>query len=251
MSESKRRHQNKIAQRKFRQKQAEQAEQAKIEFEDLKSRFEALVSEHESLKRTPVEQQVVPVSTSNSPDNVQFADLGEALEQELLLLESPDSYSLFATENDGIALDAGNFGQRLDSLSPFLASPDFALPSIELEPPVSNGDYSAATATKAFTGTLRSGVEVLPSASASPSKAVACLAPSGDVHAYQNAALQAPVMSVDAFDANFDFGGGFHPSPSYYPTAPDVVQAIVQVMHVQERIALIDLEKTKLQVCRC
>ena len=91
MSESKRRHQNKIAQRKFRQKQTEQAQQSKIDFEDLKSRFEALVSEHESLKRTRAEQHVIPVSTSDNPDNVQFADLGEALEKELLLLETPDS----------------------------------------------------------------------------------------------------------------------------------------------------------------
>ena len=251
MSESKRRHQNKIAQRKFRQKQAEQAQQAKSEFEDLKSRFEALVYEHESLKRTRVEQQMVPVSTSDNLDNVRFADLGEALEKELLLLETQNSSSTFATQNDGMALDEGRLGQRLHSLSPFFAPPDFALPSIELDPPVSNSDYSATTATKAFTGTLPPEVEGLPSASTSPSKAVACFAPSGDAHAYENAALQAPVMSVDAFDANFDFGGGFHPSPSPYQPVPGVVKAIVQIMHLQERIALIDLEKTKLQVRCC
>ena len=161
---------------------------------------------------------------------IQFADL---------LLETPDSYPMFAVQNDGMALDAGSFG----SLSPFFALPDFALPSIELEPPVSNSAYSATAATKTFTATLRSEVEGLPSASASPSRAVAYLDPSGDTRAYQNAALQAPVMSVDPCDANFEFGGGFHLSPSYYTPALGGFQAIVQVIHAQERIARIDLRR--------
>ena len=203
MSEAKRRHSNKLAQRKFRQKQAEQAQQAKEEFDDLKFKYEAVLAENESLKQITHDQRsrsrhmsvvsLVDEWTSVPTEPSQFADFD--LERELFLFPDLDNhlYPLVASGSDE---------------STELAMQDIALPSIELAH--SNSHTSAETE---YLG--REGCPL---------------------------SLPDPVYSNGP--SQLGIANGFaYPEPRV-----DVVQAIVQIVLAQERIAFIDLEKAKLQV---
>jgi hypothetical protein len=239
-SENRRRTQNREAQRRFRDKQAKQAQQSKKQFEELTSKYKALVAENHSLKcqhPAQVERsarmsdesfEVIsrPANPGWSPAPLPpscMAGFTDDFESELLSLQTPPAYPCTPQASDPV-FDARSASVLCGDGLPYDPSRDVPIPTIE-HSLTDAGDPSVA------------GTWTLPR----PVSDDSCL-DSSTALLYPNPSLP---LSLSGYD------NGLARNAAGSVPRSDLVQALIQLAFTQERIALIDLEKAKLRACAC
>lgn len=198
-SAERRRKQNREAQRRFRQKQAKLALQSKRDFEDLESKYEALVAFSRASRQMPLEGADC---SSDSPDDDLPSDA--CLDDRWSAAESELSLGPFYVDQSGSAgvSEALPSSPVMECVSP---SADLAA-MLDVSPELGNG-WPEDLATEEI---------VLPESKPSDP-------------------TQTELSSCNAFPVNYSLHSG-----------TDVMQAMIQIMYTQERIAQIELQKLQI-----
>jgi hypothetical protein len=282
MSDIKRRKQNRDAQRRFREKQAREAQLSQQKFERLTSRYEALLAENESLKSEQLARSDYVRRTPDDPLKEWLSPVGVQWEFDSL---PPSHAANFTNELDGelFSLDTQNVQLRTPCVNDIEqnAAPtssmesaafsfdemhDTILPSIEqhhdyaLEPAVAETrvapcpvvetqitPYPVVETQVAPYPVVETQIAPYPVAEAGSAQIPASMSlvnPPGGVGYGLCGATSFPAP-LPALSAGL--------SDSFTNSVPkmDLVQAVLQMAFAQERLALIDLERARLRVCEC
>jgi hypothetical protein len=242
MSDIKRRKQNRDAQRRFREKQAREAQLSQQKFERLTSRYEALLAENESLKSEQLAQSDHVRRTPDDPLKEWLSPVGVQWEFDTL---PPSHAANFTNELDGelFSLETQDVQLRTPCVDDIEQN---AVPASSME--------SAAFSFDEMQDTILPSIEQYPNYALEPAVAEASSAqipnsmslinpPGGVGYGICGAtSFPAPLPALSA-----GLSDGFTNSVPKM----DLVQAMLQVAFAQERLALIDLERARLRVCEC
>jgi hypothetical protein len=254
MSDIKRRKQNRDAQRRFREKQAEKAQLSKQQFERLTSKYEALLAENDALKSQQTARSDSSLSVAEDP----LKELLSPVDVEWRFEPLPPSHvATFADELDGELFSMEAHDIRLHT--PWVddvAQDSVLAPSME----------SAAVSLGELQDTIVPTIEHAPTYALEPAAAKRQDFP----YPYPDVETSSTLMSNALTFASPPSGAGYSacstalfasPPPVFGAGPPDpsvhcipnmsFVQAMLQAALAQERIALIDLERAKLRVCEC
>jgi hypothetical protein len=249
MSDMKRRTQNRDAQRRFREKKDKQMKLSKQQFEQLTSRYEALLAENASLKDqrlaredcslqvtdedflhpTSVEWEFDPLPPSHAgkfTDQLDGTLFG--LEAQDVRLRTPRVSEVVEDPASALDMECATFS--FDELQ------DTIIPTVE-HPPSNVIESAVAVAQElSYPGAETSSACVFNS-STFPDAA------SGLGYGPCSASSFSPALPF--------YGAGFADTFSTCIPKTDLVQALLHVASVQERIAFMNLEQAKLRVCAC
>ncbi|KAH8698021.1 hypothetical protein GQ44DRAFT_779328 [Phaeosphaeriaceae sp. PMI808] len=246
MSDLKRRKQNRDAQRRFRDKQAKQAQLSREEFEKLKSKYEALLTENKSIKSRQLGRSDPPTLMSEEPLQEPLGALSLGWESDSL----PPSSVLKLTDgiDDLFSMDAHSIRLCTPNAEEMVEDAVFA-----------SGTENMAFSANELQDTILPTVEHPEASACVPSvvraRGVPCLGQDSGPRTFDTLPLTDASVELDYSTCDTmlfrpslppSFGTGVHNTITNGPPI-DFVQALIQLAFAQERIALIDLEKAKLR----